>query len=155
MLEQTKIWDAELVGAAIVAAFITLAKMPRVSGPRNPGGHWPKTMDEWADQMARAGMDPIEKKMREEAANQGRVPLPTMEEIRRMEMAFDWLRELYLEDYGMAVVTMLWALRTAQGRSIKRLCAEKQWAPRTFFRKRAKALCMLEAVLNARAVPVW
>ena len=72
-----------------------------------------------------------------------------------MEAAFDWLRELRVEDSGMALVTTLWALRTAQGRSIKRLCHEKKWAPRTFWRKRAKALCMLAASLNARAVLVW
>jgi hypothetical protein len=55
----------------------------------------------------------------------------------------------------MALVTTLWALRTARGRSIKKLCAEKKWAPHTFFRKRAKALASLAAVLNARGVPVF
>jgi hypothetical protein len=39
--------------------------------------------------------------------------------------------------------------------AIKKLCAEKQWAPHTFFRKRAKALASLAAVLNARGVPVF
>jgi hypothetical protein len=54
-----------------------------------------------------------------------------------------------------SMVTTLWALRAAQGRSLKRLCAEKHWAPRTFFRKRGQALGMLAEWLNARAVPVW
>lgn len=30
-----------------------------------------------------------------------------------------------------------------------------KWAPHTFFRKRAKALASLAAVLNARGVPVF
>ena len=55
----------------------------------------------------------------------------------------------------MALVTTLWALRAARGRSIKKLCAEKQWAPHTFFRKRAKALARLAQALNARGAPVF
>jgi hypothetical protein len=46
-------------------------------------------------------------------------------------------------------------LRAARGRSIKKLCAEKQWAPHTFFRKRAKALAILAEMLNARGMPVF
>jgi hypothetical protein len=72
-----------------------------------------------------------------------------------METAFTWLSELRVEDSGMALVTTLWALRAARGRSIKKLCAEKHWAPHTFFRKRAKALASLAQALNARAVPVF
>jgi hypothetical protein len=68
---------------------------------------------------------------------------PSAAEITHMEMAFEWLSELRVEDSGMALVTTLWALRTARGRSIKKLCAEKKWAPHTFFRKRAKALASL------------
>ena len=80
---------------------------------------------------------------------------PTAVEIQRMETAFEWLRELREVDSGMALVTTLWALRSARGRSIKKLCAEKQWAPHTFFRKRAKALETLAQILNARGVPVF
>jgi hypothetical protein len=84
-----EIWDAELVGKRLVQAFATLDRLPRLRGPREPGGHWP--------------------------------------------------RELRDVNTGMALVTTLWALRSARGRSIKKLCTEKQWAPHTFFRKRAKA----------------
>jgi hypothetical protein len=149
------LWNAELVGAAIVQAFLTLARMPHAGGPRGPGGNWPKTMIEFSDQVGWAGMDPIEKKMREEAANRGRIQPPNSEEIKRMDTAFDWLKQLRLHDTGMAIVTTLWALRTSQGRSVKWLCREKSWAPRTFFRKREKALSMLAGWLNERAVPVW
>jgi len=145
-------WDAERVGQAIVQAFVTLAMMPVAAGPRAPGGNWPTTMTEWGDQL---GIDPIERKMREEAANRGRRPQPSGEEIKHMEAAFEWLSELRREDPGMALVTGLWALRVSQGRSIKRLCADKLWAPRTFFRKREKALCIVAASLNARGVLVW
>ena len=72
-----------------------------------------------------------------------------------MEGAFEWLRELRAQDSGMALVTILWALRAARGRSIRALCAEKQWAPHTFFRKRAKALAIVAQALNARGVPVF
>jgi hypothetical protein len=148
-------WDAELVGEAIVQGFATLARMPQSAGPRAPGGNWPQTMVEFSDQVGWAGMDPLEKKMREEAANRGRVPQPTREEIQRMEMAFDWLRELHQQDTEMAAMVTLWALRTVQDRSIKRLCIEKDWPSRTFWRKRAKALMWLAALLNAKAVPVF
>jgi hypothetical protein len=71
-----------------------------------------------------------------------------------MEAAFEWLRELRAVDAGMAIVTTLWALRTARRRSIKALCAEKQWPSHTFFRKEAKALANIAQTLNARGVPV-
>ena len=132
-------------------AFVTLNRMPPVRGPRALGGHWPTTIPEWADQL---GIDPIERKMREEAANRTIIHA-TAEDITHMEIALGWLRELRGHDTGMASVTTFWALRTAQGRSIKRLCAEKHWAPRTFFRKREKALCMLAANLNSRGVAVF
>jgi len=80
---------------------------------------------------------------------------PRAVEIQRMDAALEWLRELHDLDSGMALVTTLWALRSARGRSIKKLCAEKQWAPHTFFRKRAKALETLAQILNARGVPVF
>jgi hypothetical protein len=72
-----------------------------------------------------------------------------------MEAALEWLRQLRDVDSGMALVTTLWALRSSRGRSIKKLCEEKQWAPHTFFRKRAKALETLAQTLNARGVPVF
>jgi hypothetical protein len=80
---------------------------------------------------------------------------PSAAEITHMETAFAWLSELRGGDSGLALVTTLWALRTARGRSIKNLCAEKQWAPHTFFRKRAKALARLTEVPNMRGVPVF
>jgi hypothetical protein len=36
-----------------------------------------------------------------------------------MEKAFDWLRELRAVDSGMALVTSLWALRTARRKSVR------------------------------------
>jgi hypothetical protein len=72
-----------------------------------------------------------------------------------MEAAFDWLRELRGVDSGMALVTSLWALYTARRRSVRRLCAQKHWAPYTFYRKRAKALSFLADALNARNVAVF
>jgi hypothetical protein len=147
-------WDATLVGKRLVEAFITLDRMPRLRGPRAPGGHWPRTVTEWADQLAQAELEESERRARQQAANRI-VIRPTAAEITHMEMAFEWLSELRVEDSGMALVTTLWALRTARGKSIKKLCAEKHWLPHTFFRKRARALATLAAALNARGVPVF
>jgi hypothetical protein len=109
---------------------------------------------EWADQLASAELDESERRDREHSRN--RVTLrPTAVEIRQMDCAFDWLRELRDADPGMALVTSLWALRSARGRSVKKLIAEKKWAPHTFYRKRAKALEFLAARLEARGVPVF
>jgi hypothetical protein len=146
-------WDAEIVGVVLVQAFITLARMPQAGGPRSLGGHWPQTTVEWADQLAQAELEESERRTRQQTANRT-VIQPSAIEITQMEIAFDWLRELRNEDPAMATVVTLWALRTAQGRSIKRLCYEKKWAPRTFFRKRLKALEILARDLNSRAVPV-
>jgi hypothetical protein len=81
-------WDAELVGRRLVQAFVTLGRLPQVRGPRALGGHWPTTIPEWADQL---GIDPIERKMREEAANRT-VIHASGADITHMEAAFEWLR---------------------------------------------------------------
>ena len=147
-------WDAELVGAAIVQAFVTLDLLPRVLTPRGPGSNWPKTMVEWTDQLAQAELEVSERHDRQQEANRTKI-LPSALEISQMEMAFDWLRELRLEDTGMALIVTNWALRTARGRSIRRLCVEKHWSPRTFWRKRAKALESVALTLNARRARVF
>ena len=38
------LWDADLVGKRLVQAFVTLDRLPRLRGPRAPGGHWPRTV---------------------------------------------------------------------------------------------------------------
>ncbi len=147
-------WDADHVGKRLVQAFVTLDRLPRLRGPREPSGHWPRTVTEWADQLAHAELAESERRTRQQAANRTLIR-PSAAEITHMETAFEWLSELRAEDSGMALITTLWALRAARGRSIKKLCAEKQWAPHTFFRKRAKALASLAEALNARGVPVF
>ncbi|WP_036263852.1 hypothetical protein [Methylocapsa aurea] len=147
-------WEAEHVGKRLVKAFATLDRLPRMRGPREPGGHWPRHALEWADQLAQAELDDSERRSRAQSSNRVTIR-PTGAEIAQMEAAFDWLRELRAEDSGMALVTSFWAMRSARGRSVKALCAEKQWAPHTFYRKRAKALDHLAAWLNATNVPVF
>lgn len=147
-------WDPEHVGRRLVRAFETLDRLPRVRGPREPGGHWPLHAVEWADQLARADLDESEKRMRDIAQNRS-ILRPSAAEIAEMETAFDWLRELRAIDSGMALVASLWALCSARHRSLRRLCAQKQWAPYTFYRKRAKALAHLADWLNACHVPVF
>ena len=148
------IWEAELVGKKLVQAFVTLDRLPRFRGPKEPGGHWPRTLTEWADQLAQAELEESERQARQEISNRV-VVRPTAAQIAQMEAAFEWLRELRTIDSGMAIVTTLWALRTARRRSIKALCAEKQWPPHTFFRKRAKALARIAELLNSRGAPVF
>ncbi len=151
---RSAIWEPDLVGKRLVHAFVTLDRLPRLSGPREPGGHWPRTITEWADQLAQAELEESERQARQQISNRV-VIRPTAAEIAQMEAAFEWLRELRAVDAGMAIVTTLWALRTARRRSIKALCAEKHWPPHTFFRKKAKALVNIAQTLNARGVPVF
>jgi Domain of unknown function (DUF6362) len=148
------LWDVAIVSEKIVQAFVTLDLLETVRGPRKPGGHWPSHIVEWADKVSCAGMDPIEKKMRYEAANRT-VIRPSSAEITQMEAVFEWLSELRVEDQAMARVVSLWGLRTARGLSIRALCREKGWAPRTFFRQREKGLEFLAEWLNRRAVAVF
>lgn len=150
---QPVLWQPDLVGKRLIQAFVTPDRLPRVSGPRQPGCHWPRTVTEWEDELAQAELEESERQARQRASNRV-IIRPSAAEIAQMEAAFEWLRELRLRDSGMALVTTLWALRTARGRSIKALCAEKQWAPYTFFRKRTKALAILAEMLNARGFPV-
>ncbi len=147
-------WEPERVARALVNAFATLDRLPRSRGPREPGGHWPRHAIEWADQLAQAEIEDSERRDREAAINRTNLR-PTSLEIAQMEAAFDWLRELRAVDSGMALVTSLWALRAARGRSVRALCRDKKWAPHTFYRKRAKALAHLAEWLNARRVPVF
>lgn len=147
-------WDAEQVAKALIKAFVTLDRLPRVRGPRQPGGAWPAHTVEWADQLAQAELDAEERRQRAAAMN--RVILrPSNADIAQMDIALDWLRELRGVDSGMALVATMWALRAARGRSVKALCREKGWAPHTFYRKRAKALSTLAGWLNERGAPVF
>jgi hypothetical protein len=150
---ESPIWNAGLVGKRLVQAFRTLDRLPGLRGPRKPGGHWPRTATEWADQLAQAELEEDERRARGQASNRALIR-PAASEIARMEAALEWLRELRALDPGLALVTALWAVRAARGRSLKALCIEKQWAPHTFFRKRAKALAFLADMLNARGEPV-
>jgi hypothetical protein len=152
--ERPPAWTPDHVGRMLVKAFMTLDRLPHARGPRQPGGHWPGHVIEWADQLASAELDESERRDREQARNRVTVR-PTAVEIRQMDTAFDWLRELRDADPGMALVASLWALRSARGRSVKKLIAEKKWAPHTFYRKRAKALEFLATRLDARGVPVF
>jgi len=147
-------WEAELIGKKLVQAFVTLDRLPRFRGPREPGGHWPRPLTEWTDQLAQAELDESERQARQDISNRVTIR-PTAAEIAQMEAGLEWLRELRAIDAGMAIVATLWALRTARRRSIKALCAEKQWPPHTFFRKRAKALTRIAELLNSRGVPVF
>ncbi len=146
--------EPEHVGRRLVKAFTTLDRLPRDRGPREPGGHWPKHAVEWVDRLAQAELSDAERRTRDAARN-FTVLRPTSTELAEMEKAFDWLRELRAVDSGTALVTSLWALRTARRKSVRRLCTEKQWAPHTFYRKRAKALAYLAELLNSRNAPVF
>ncbi|ACK51952.1 conserved hypothetical protein [Methylocella silvestris BL2] len=147
-------WDAEQVAKALIKAFVTLDRLPRSRGPRQPGGHWPLHQVEWADQLAQAELGEAERRERAAALNRTELR-PTSAEIAQMDAVIDWLRHLRLVDSGMALVTSLWAARTARGRSVKALCKEKKWAPHTFYRKRAKALSYLASWLNERNMLVF
>jgi hypothetical protein len=147
-------WEPEHIGRALVNAFVTLDRLPRLRGPREPGGHWPRHAIEWVDQLAQAELAESERRTRERIANRT-IIRPTGAEIAHMEAVFDWLRELRNADSGMALVTSLWALRSARGRSVKALCSEKNWAPHTFYRKRTKALNHLAGWLNNNRVSVF
>jgi hypothetical protein len=147
-------WEPDYVGRKLVKAFRTLDRLPRVKGPRAPGGHWVRHAMEWADQLAQAELPEEERK--ERAARQNELLLrPTGAEIKEMDVVLEWLRALREVDFGMALVTTLWAYRAARHRSIKALCKERKWAPHTFYRKRAKALEHLAATLNAQHVSVF
>ena len=147
-------WDPEHVGRRLVRAFETLDRLPRVRGPREPGGHWPLHAVEWADELARAELNDSEKRVRDIAQNRA-ILRPGAAEIAEMETALDWLRDLRTVDSGMALVASLWALSSARHRSLRKLCAQKHWATYTFYRKRAKALAWLSDRLNARNAPVF
>ena len=147
-------WTPEHVARRLVDAFRILDRLPRVRGPRQPGGHWPRHSIEWADQLAQAQLPEAEKRERAEWRNR-MGPTPTGVEITQMEASLEWLRELRGRDSGLALVTSLWALRAARGRSVRALCRERSWAPHTFYRLRAKALDHLAASLEARGVAVF
>ena len=152
--DRPETWTPEHVGQRLVDAFRTLDRMPRPKGPRAPGNHWPRTRLEWADQLAHAELPEAERRERADLRN-ALAMRPSGQEIDRMDRALDWLRDLRALDPGLALVTSLWALRTARRRSLRALCREKGWAPGTFYKLRARALDHLAATLNASGVPVF
>ena len=146
-------WTSDHVAHRLLAAFRVLDKMPKVKGPRQPGGHWPRHVVEWADQLAQADLPQAERDARAAARNELAFR-PSPADIGQMEQALDWLRDLRLVDPGLALVATLWAYRAARGRSLQKLCRERNWAPHMFYRKRSKALDVIAATLNARGTPV-
>ena len=146
-------WTPEHVGCRLVEAMRTLDRLPRVKGPRGAGNHWPDHRVEWADRLAQAELPQGERREREALRNA--CSRPSGAEIDRMDQALDWLRELRDLDPGVALVTSLWALRTARRRSVRALCREKGWAPATLYKLRGRALDHLAAALNRRGAPVW
>ena len=147
------VWTPEHVALRLVEAFRTLDRMPRVATPRQTGNHWPLHRLEWADQLAQAELPEAERREREARRN-SLAQRPSGREIDRMDAALEWLRELRQHDPGVALVTSLWALRTARRRSVRALCREKGWAPATLYKLRGRALDHLAAALNGRGVPV-
>jgi hypothetical protein len=99
-------WEPDHVGRKLVKAFRTLDRLPRVRGPREPGGHWVRHATEWADQLAQAELP--EEESKERAARQNALLLrPTGVEIKEMDVVLEWLRALREVDSGMALVTTL------------------------------------------------
>jgi hypothetical protein len=73
-----------VVGKKLIQAFITLDRLPRFRGPKEPGGHWPRTITEWADQLAQAELEESERHARQEISNRV-IIRPTASEIAQME----------------------------------------------------------------------
>jgi hypothetical protein len=137
------LWGADLVGKRLVA-FVTLDACRAYATPRAQralAAHDHRMGQPTGPIGARRKRMPD----RQQAADRT-VIRPSAAEITHMEAAFEWLSELCVEDSGMALVTTPLGV-ARRGRSIKKLCAEKQWAPHTFLRKRAKAL----GIINRRA----
>src|SRR5262249_44716049 len=65
-----------------------LDRLPRFRGPKEPGGHWPRTITEWADQLAQAELEESERHARQEISNRV-IIRPTAPEIAQMEAAFE------------------------------------------------------------------
>ncbi len=147
-------WEPEHVGRRLVKAFMTSRSSPPHARPARAGRTLAATCRRMGRPPGPAELSEAERRSREAAQNFTMLR-PSSAEIAEMESAFDWLRELRAVDSGMALVTSLWALRTARRKSVRRLCIEKKWAPHTFYRKRAKALAFLAELLNSRNVPVF
>jgi hypothetical protein len=76
------IWEPILVGKRLVQAFVTLDRLPRLPSPREPGGHWPRTITEWTDQLAQAELEESERQARQQISLQPGTP-PRKAIIRR------------------------------------------------------------------------
>jgi hypothetical protein len=75
------IWEPDSVGKRLVQAFVTLDRLPRLRGPREPGGHWPGTITGWADQVAQAELEQSERQARQQISNRA-IIRPTAAEMR-------------------------------------------------------------------------
>lgn len=145
-------WTPEHVGKRIVEAFETLAKLPRVRGPKDPGNAWPQHLYDRADLNAQASLSEAEQRDRQRERHRT-VGRATGEDLRRLDIVFDWLRELHRADEELCRVVQTWARLRASGRSVKDWCRDNPLSFQAFYRRRDKGLAIIVDRLGAS--PVW
>ena len=145
-------WTPEHVAVRIVEAFVTLAILPKVPGPKEPGSAWPEHVYDWEDRLSQATLTIGEQRDRERSRNRAK-PRATGEDIRRMEIVLGWLSELYKVDQASCRAVQRWAHLRSIKKSVKGWCETNGGIQfQTFYRRRDKGIAQVVEKLGAASV---
>jgi hypothetical protein len=143
-------WTPEHMGKRVIEAFEVMMRLPKVPGPKEPGGNWPQIFHD-ADDKRGWGQYLHD---REDEKNRTRVR-PSGIEIKRMEIIFDWLSQLRKTDEGMGVIVRAWAIYRSQHRSIRGLCKARGWGFTAFYKRLDRGLSAMASHANLTFTSVW
>jgi hypothetical protein len=142
---------AEMVSERVIAAFEVDRRLPRVAGPKAPGGSHPtvfRSEDERREVAELRKLDRIE----DEAPT---VP-PTRYEIAQADEAFEWMNAVARLDADAVKALHLWGRREAQpikrkgAKSLRSIAADLGIKPMQITRLKNRAIDMIGSMLAYR-----
>jgi hypothetical protein len=142
-------WTAEYCQRRLLDAFRTDAALPRVNGPKQPGGAHPSVFNSPAEIAATEN----EIARMADVPSTSRRSRPTQAEIGIMERIFAWLA--IVTDLVLRLALRDWLRTECSGRSHQVYCRERGVLFATFIYRKNEALAIVAAALNGRRVAVF
>jgi hypothetical protein len=135
-------WTSEHVELRLLDAFRIDDRLPKLRGPKQPGGAHPQVAHSMDDIDGQEAV----------ALNPKRFP-PTAQEQTLMARIFEWL--LFVTDLVLRLALRDWMRVEARGHSQKAFCLAKGMLLKTFIHQKDTALAQIAARLNSKSVPVF
>src|SRR5260370_279837 len=135
-------WTIEHVEHRLIDAFKVNDRLPKVRGPKQPGGGHPQVSHSREDIEGQEAV----------ALNPKRFP-PTAQELTLMERVLEWLA--YVTDLILRLALRDWMRVESKGYSQKAFCLANGKLLKTFVYEKDRALAQIAAALNSRRVAVF